>query len=64
MDGSIRKAVVMEKAHLLVEQTVNNVSSGVLPLHQANKVPVQSCAQVHGPVITVQGHLRRQQSQR
>lgn len=40
MDGSIRKAVVVEKAHLLVEQTVNDMSSGVLPLHKANKVPV------------------------
>lgn len=64
MDGSIRKAVVMEKAHLLVQQTVNNVSSSVLPLHQANKVPVQGCAQVHGPVITIQGHLRRQKGQK
>lgn len=40
MDGGVRKAVVMEKAHLLVQQAVNNVSSGVLPLHQANEVPV------------------------
>lgn len=62
MDGGVRKAVVMKEAHLLVQQTVNHVSSGVLPLHKADQVPIQSCAQVHGPVITVQSHLHKQRS--
>lgn len=60
MDGGVREAVVVKKAHLLVEQAVNHMSSGVLPPHQADQVPVQCCAQVHGPVIAVQSHLHKQ----
>lgn len=60
VDGGVRKAVVMKEAHLLVEQTVNHMSSGVLPLHKADQVPIQSGAQVHGPVVAVQSHLDTQ----
>lgn len=60
MDGSVREAVVMKEAHLLVQQTVNHMSSGVLPLHKADQVSAESCAQVHGPIIAVQSHLHEQ----
>lgn len=60
MDGGVREAVVMKEAHLLVQQTVNHMSSGVLPLHKADQVPIESCAQVHGPVISVESHLHKQ----
>lgn len=60
MDGRIREAVVVEEAHLLVEQAVDDVRPGVLPLDQADQLAVQRGTQVHGPVVTVQGHLERQ----
>lgn len=36
MDGCIREAVVMEEAHLLVEQAVDDMSPCVLPLNEAD----------------------------
>ncbi len=59
MDGGIREAVVMEEAHLLVEQAVDDMSSGVLPLNQADQLTIQRGAQVHRPVIAVQSHLQQ-----
>lgn len=59
VDGCIREAVVMKQAHLLVEQAVDDVSSGVLPLNKADKLAVQRRAQVHGPVVAVQSHLKK-----
>lgn len=51
---------MVEEAHLLVEQAVDDVRPGVLPLDQADQLAVQRGTQVHGPVVTVQGHLERQ----
>lgn len=59
MDGCVGEAVVMEEAHLLVEQTVDDVSPGILPLDKADQFAIQRGAQVHRPVIAVQGHLEK-----
>ena len=55
--GSVGEAVVVEQAHLLVEQAVHHVGSGVLPLEELPQPPVQIRAQVHMPVIAVEGDL-------
>ena len=57
MDGCIREAVVMEEAHLLAEQAVDDVSPRILPLNKADQLAVQRGTQIHGPVIAVQIHL-------
>lgn len=57
MDGCVGEAVMMEEAHLLVEQAVDYMGSGILPLNQADQLTIQGGAQVHGPVVAVQGHL-------
>ncbi len=49
----------MEEAHLLVEQAVDDMSSGVLPLNKADQLTIQRGAQVHRPVIAVQSHLQQ-----
>lgn len=59
MDGCIREAVVMEEAHLLVEQAVDNMGSRVLPLDKADQLTIQRGTQVHRPVIAVQNHLKK-----
>lgn len=51
---------MVEEAHLLVEETVDNVGSGILPLDQPDQSPVQRHTKVHRPVIGVQGHLERE----
>lgn len=51
---------MVEEAHLLVEQAVDDVRPGVLPLDQADQLAVQRGTQVHRPVVTVQSHLERQ----
>lgn len=60
MDGSIRKAVVMEETHLLIEQAVDDVSPRILPLHQTHQLAIQRGAQIHRPVVAVQRHLKNQ----
>lgn len=59
VDGRVREAVVMEEPHLLVEQAVDDVSPRILPLDEADQLTVQRGAQVHGPVVAVQRHLKR-----
>lgn len=59
MDGCIGEAVVVEEAHLLVEQAVNDMSPRILPLHEADQFTIQRGAQVHRPVIAVQRHLKQ-----
>ena len=59
MNGCIREAVVMEQAHLLVEQAVDNMSPCVLPFNKADQLTIQREAQVHRPVIAVQSHLKK-----
>lgn len=59
MDRCIREAVVMEEAHLLVEQAVDNMGPRILPLNEADQLTIQRGAQVHRPVIAVQSHLKQ-----
>lgn len=53
----IREAVMVEQAHFLTQEAVDHMSSSVLPMHQSAKALIQRAAQVHRPVIRVQGHL-------
>lgn len=59
MNGCIREAEMMEEAHLLIEQTVSNMSPRVLPLNKADEAPIQRGAQIHRPVIAVQSYLEK-----
>jgi len=58
VNGCIREAVVMEEAHLLVEQAVDNMSPCILPLNKAHQLTIQRGTQVHRPVIAVKDHLK------
>lgn len=53
MDGCIGEAVVMEEAHFLVEQAVDNMSPRILPLDKADQLAVQRGTKVHRPVIAI-----------
>lgn len=59
VSGRVREAVVVEEPHLLVEQAVDNVSPRILPLDQADQLPIQRGAQVHRPVVAIQGDLQQ-----
>lgn len=43
----VREAAVVEETHLLVEETVDNVGPGVLPLDQPHQPTVQRGSKVH-----------------
>lgn len=58
VDGCVREAVVMEEAHLLAEQAVDDMSPRIVPLNKTHQLAVQRGAQIHGPVIAVQIHLQ------
>lgn len=58
----VRQTVVVEQAHFLAEQAVQHVRSRVLPLHQPRQLTTQRGAQVHRPVIRVQGYLTREET--
>ena len=60
MGWYVCEAVVVEEAHFLVEQAVDHMSPGVLPLHQTHQATVQGPAQIHRPVIRIQGHLENE----
>lgn len=56
--GRLCKIMVVEQAHLLVDEVVKQMRAGTVPLYQPTEQPTEHGSQVSCPVVCVQTELQ------